>query len=195
MLDGWGAPAILSRESVQQMVTPVFQTDGSSSAGQVFMGLGIGVSGTGPDALWAHGGGAYGTSSFACRPRSGWAWAVIFNSAPRDFLYNTATADFIGDLQRIISVNALESVMWPAGDLFPQYLPSGRPVAAPGSVVNAASGQAAVIVPGELLTIYGSYLGSLNGVSPPASADGVFPITYQDTSVSVNGVAAPLLFV
>jgi len=192
MLDGWGAPAILTRDSIQKMVTPVFATAGSSSDGQIFAGLGIGVSAMG---LWAHGGGAYGTSSFACRPRHGWAWAVIFNSAPHDFLYNSPDADFIGDLQRIISVDALESVSWSASDLFPQYLPSGRPVAAPGGVVNAASGQAAEIVPGELLTIYGTYLGPPDGVSPPASAESVLPISYAGTSVSVNGVAAPLLFV
>jgi len=195
MLDGWGAPAILNRESVQKMVTPVLLTDGSSPAGQIFEGLGIGVTGTGPGDLWAHGGGLFGTSSFACRPRNGWAWAVIFNSAPRDFLYNSPNADLIGDLQRIISVDALESVSWPDGDLFLQYLPSGRPAVAPGSVLNAANGQAAAIVPGELLTIYGTYLGPLNGVSPQASADGVVPVAFQDTSVSVNGTAAPLLFV
>src|SRR5215813_5375156 len=116
MLDGWGAPAILTRESVQQMVTPVFPTAASSSAGQIFEGLGIGVSSMGPDGLWAHGGGAFGTASFACRPRHGWAWAVIFNSAPRSFLYDTPDADFLGDLQRIISVDSLESVSWSEGD-------------------------------------------------------------------------------
>src|SRR5262249_37609807 len=178
---GGGAPAILNRESVQKMVTPVLLTDGSSPAGQIFEGLGIGVTGTGPGDLWAHGGGLFGTSSFACRPRNGWAWAVIFNSARRDFLYNNPNADLIGDLQRIISVDALESVSWPAGDLFPQCLPSGRPAVAPVGVLNAANGQAAAIVPGELLTIYGTYLGPLNGVSPQASADGVVPIAYQDT--------------
>jgi uncharacterized protein (TIGR03437 family) len=120
---------------------------------------------------------------------------VIFNSAPRSFLYDTPDADFLGDLQRIISVDSLESVSWSEGDLFPQYLPSGRPTVAPGGVVNAASAQGAPIVPGELLTIYGTYLGPPDGVSPPLSADGVLPGEYTGTSVSVNGVAAPLLFV
>ena len=126
MLDGWGAPTILNRESVQKMVTPVFLTDGSSPAGQIFAGLGIGVTTIGPDALWAHGGGAFGTSSFACRPRHGWSWAVIFNSAPREYLYTTAgAANFLSELQGVISADALESVSWPDVDLFPQYLPSG----------------------------------------------------------------------
>jgi uncharacterized protein (TIGR03437 family) len=195
MLDGWGAPAVLNRESVQQMVTPVLLTGGSSPAGPIFAGLGIGVTSRGADGLWAHGGGLFGTSSFACRPRNGWAWAVIFNSAPRDFLYNSPSADFNGDLQRVISVDALESVSWPASDLFPQYLPSGRPGTTPGGVLNAASGQVAAIVPGELVTIYGTYLGPPDGGSPPPSAGGVLHIAYGGTSVSVNGIAAPLLFV
>src|SRR5215467_13823099 len=134
MLDGWGAPAILKRESVQQMVTPVLATPDWSAVGQIFQGLGIGVSSAEPDGLWAHGGGAFGTSSFACRPRHGWAWAVIFNSAPHDYLYTTTGGpDFLDALQGIISVDALESVSWPDIDLFPQYLPSGRPTIAPGS--------------------------------------------------------------
>jgi N-acyl-D-amino-acid deacylase len=190
MLDGWGAPAVLTRESVQQMVTPVFPAP--SSTGQM---VGLGIGSMGPDGLWAHGGGTFGTASFACRPRHGWAWAAIFNSAPRSFLYDTPGADFLGDLQHIMSVESLESVSWSEGDLFAQYLPSGRPAVAPGGVVNVASAQAGPIVPGELITIYGTYLGPPNGVSPPLSADGVLPDAYTGTSVSVNGVAAPLLFV
>ena len=107
-------------------------------AGLLFTGLGIGVTSAGADGLWAHGGGLFGTSAFACRPQKGWAWAVIFNSAPLDFLNSSPNADFDGDLLRVISVDALESVSWPASDLFPQYLPSGRPTVAPGGVVNAA---------------------------------------------------------
>src|SRR5260370_14801344 len=80
MLDGWGAPAILTRDSIQKMVTPVFAT------AEIFAGLGIGVSSSGPDALWAHGGGAYGTSSFACRPRHACAWPVVLTTAPHHFL-------------------------------------------------------------------------------------------------------------
>jgi hypothetical protein len=126
MLDGWGAPAVLSRESVEQMVTPVFPTTAWSPAGPIFQGLGIGVATIGPDALWAHGGGAFGTSSFVCRPRHGWSWAVIYNSAPREYLYTTAgAANFLGELQAVITADALESVSWPDVDLFPQYLASG----------------------------------------------------------------------
>ena len=195
MLDGWGAPAVLSPGAVQQMVTPVFPTDSSSPAGPIFEGLGIGVTSTGPDALWAHGGGAFGTSAFACRPLHGWAWAVIFNSAPYDFLYDTVGHDFNGDLQRIISVDALESVSWPDVDLFPQYLPSGRPTIAPQGVVHSADDQSRAIAPGELITLYGTYLGARAGGVPPLSADGVVPVEYSGTSVSINGAAAPLLFV
>jgi uncharacterized protein (TIGR03437 family) len=98
-------------------------------------------------------------------------------------------------LQRIISVDALESVSWPDIDLFPQYLPSGRATIAPGGVVHSAGAQSATIAPGELITLYGTYLGTPAGAVPPASADGVVPVEYLGTSVSVNGVAAPLLSV
>src|SRR5215471_17521695 len=66
MLDGWGAPSILSPDSIRQMVTPVLATSEWSDAGQIFIGLGIGVTSAGPDGMWAHAGGAFGTSSFAC---------------------------------------------------------------------------------------------------------------------------------
>ena len=46
------------------------------------VGLGIGMSGIGPGAVWAHDGGAFGTRAFASRPAEGWAWAVTFNAAP-----------------------------------------------------------------------------------------------------------------
>jgi uncharacterized protein (TIGR03437 family) len=195
MLDGWGTPAVLSRDAVQQMVTPVLPTSASSPAGPIFQGLGIGVSSTGPDALWAHAGGTFGTSSFACRPRHGWAWAVIFNSAPRDYLYSTTGApDLLAALQGIISVDRLESVSWPDVDLFPQYLPSGRPTIAPGGVIHSANGQYGAIAPGELITVYGTFFGAGRG-TPPISVNGVVPVEYSGMSMSVNGTAAPLLFV
>jgi uncharacterized protein (TIGR03437 family) len=198
MLDGWGAPAVLTPESVQQMITPVFTIPGvGADAGKpLSVGLGIGVESTGPDALWAHGGGTFGTLSFACRMGHGWAWAVIFNSATRDSLYSSNGApEFDSVLKQIFTKDAFESVAWPEGDLFPQYLPSGRPTISQGGVVNAASGQSATIAPGELVTIFGSFLGPRDGVSVSVPADGTFPSKYSGTQVLVSGIAAPLIFV
>jgi len=196
MLDGWGAPSILSPDSIRQMVTPVLATSEWSDAGQIFMGLGIGVGSADSDALWAHGGGNFGTLSFACRMGHGWAWAAIFNSATRDSLYTPAGArDFIAGLQRIFARDALEAVSWPEGDLFPQYLPSGRPVIADGGIVNAASGRSTPIAPGEIISIFGTFLGPANSTAMTPSADGFFPISYSGTQVLVNGSAIPILFV
>jgi uncharacterized protein (TIGR03437 family) len=200
MLDGKRPPAVLSPASVQRMVTPVFRvpTLGIDAANgkPVFYGLGIAVDGSGPDAEWWHNGGTWGTHAFVARLRNGWTWAAIFNSAPRDLLYTTQGGpDFDAVLQSIFGVDALEAVSWPDIDLFPPYLPSGRPSIAPAGVVNSANGQTAAIAPGELITIYGTYLGPPDGASPAASADGVLPVEYSGTSVSVDGIAAPLLFV
>jgi N-acyl-D-amino-acid deacylase len=183
MLDGWGAPALLTRESIQQIVTPVFPTDASSSSEQLFDGLGIFVSSSGADAIWEHGGGVFGTAAFACRPRNGWAWAVIFNSAPLSFLDSSPDADFLGDLQDISSVDSLKSVSWLAGDLFPQYLPSGRPVSARrrGEWGGAARhGDCSR----ELLTI--ALISGRRTSVAAAVSDGVPPVAYAGTSRSTE---------
>ena len=129
MLDGWGVPALLSPESVQQMVTPVFTVPGVGlDAGNPFyVGLGIGMDSPAPDATWVHDGGTFGTRAFICRPGHGWAWAVTFNSAPQTTLYSsTGSADFDTALRRMFSRDTLESVSWFEGDLFQQYLPPAR---------------------------------------------------------------------
>jgi len=76
-----------------------------------------------------------------------------------------------------------------------QYLPSGRPTIGPGGAINAASGESGAIAPGELITVYGTYLSPPAGGASPALVDGVVPTEYLGTSVSINGAAAPLLFV
>jgi uncharacterized protein (TIGR03437 family) len=61
-------------------------------------------------------------------------------------------------------------------------------------VVHSAYGQSGAIAPGELITLYGTYLG-VAAATLPLSADGIEPVEYSGTSVSINGTAAPLLFV
>src|SRR5262249_15892240 len=101
----------------------------------------------------------------------------------------------LNSLQGILSVDALESVSWSDIDRFPQYLPSGRPTIAPGGVVHSATGQSAAIAPGELITVYGTYFGAPAGGAPPLSPNGGVPLESAGTSVSINGAAAPLLFI
>jgi uncharacterized protein (TIGR03437 family) len=194
MLDGLGEPAVLTPESIQTMVTPVFTV---LEAGEPFyVGLGLGMNSTGPDATWAHGGGTFGTVAFAARLGHGWAFAATFNSAPYDTLYSTAGAPaFDAALQKIFSVDAMKSVSWPEGDLFPQYLPSGRPTVFTGEIVDAANLQAGAVAPGELITIFGSFLGPRDGAIVAPSPDGFFPLDFSGTQVLMNGAAAPLLFV
>lgn len=121
------------------MVTPVFAIPGVGiDAGKPFyVGLGIGMDSTGPDATWAHGGGTFGTSALACRMRNGWAWAVTFNSEPHEVLYTSdGGANFDSLLRQIFAADILESVSWPDVDLFPEYLPPARKSPSPRGGVN-----------------------------------------------------------
>jgi CubicO group peptidase (beta-lactamase class C family) len=88
MLDGKRPPAVLSAESIEQMVAPAFGPIGNDPAGNpVYSGLGIAIVGTGADAEWWHDVGSWGFHGFAARMRDGWTWAAIFNSAPSDTIY------------------------------------------------------------------------------------------------------------
>jgi N-acyl-D-amino-acid deacylase len=133
MLDG-KPPAILSPDSIRQMVTPAvaIATVGTDAANgkSVYYGLGIAVDSAGPDAEWWHDGGTWGTRAFVARLRDGWSWSVIFNSAPWETMYTISGGpNFDAELQSVFSVTALESVDWPRIDLFPHYLAPARPAA------------------------------------------------------------------
>ena len=70
------------------------------------------------------------------------------------------------------------------------YAAAQTPLVEPGGVVDAASFTAPV-VPGSLVSIFGTNLASGN-----MSASGIpLPLTLGSVSVSFNGIAAPLLFV
>lgn len=63
------------------------------------------------------------------------------------------------------------------------------------SVTNAASGQLTAVAPGLLISIYGDGLGPEAGVSGALDANGRVSTLLGDTSVTIGGVAAPLLYV
>ena len=95
----------------------------------------------------------------------------------------------------------------PAGNLFlaePYYaavreLTSGcvvpaQPLIAFDGAVNAGSYQRNDLAPGEIIAIFGENLGPPTGAAAPIS-EGSFPLTYAGITVTVNGYAAPLLYV
>lgn len=94
----------------------------------------------------------------------------------------------------------LNALLWLAGDVPGDAAPrSGTgapaPAVAAGGVVNAASFARApenAIAPGSLISIFGTNL--TNGSTWAASALPL-PVKLAGTAVTVNGVAAPLLFV
>jgi uncharacterized protein (TIGR03437 family) len=70
-------------------------------------------------------------------------------------------------------------------------LPGGLAI---GTVASSASGQAGLIAPGELVTIYGSGLGPASGVASQLTTSGLVPTTVAGTTVYFNGAAAPILY-
>jgi uncharacterized protein (TIGR03437 family) len=153
-----------------------------------YYGFGIDVEPVGADSAWWHDGGLPGTRAFAIRVPGGWTWVALFNSQPKDY------SRFNWDLSSIFVPDALAAVSWPDSDLFPQLQPSGRPTVAPGGIVNAADGASGPVAPGELVSIYGTFLG------PPAgpvglSPEGFFPSENSGIRVWIDHIAAPLLFV
>ena len=62
------------------------------------------------------------------------------------------------------------------------------------TVVNAASNAAGAIAPGEIVTLYGSGIGPGGLVKATPAADGSYGTQLAETTVTINGIAAPLLY-
>jgi trimeric autotransporter adhesin len=71
-------------------------------------------------------------------------------------------------------------------------------VAAPGvtlsAVTNAASNQVGPVAPGEIVVFYGSGLGPSQLQTYQLASNGLVPTSLAGTSVSFNGIAAPVLY-
>jgi uncharacterized protein (TIGR03437 family) len=76
-------------------------------------------------------------------------------------------------------------------DLIPP-VPTG-PFFLRGSVLNSATFSADALVPGELVTIFGSNFGPA-ALAAGASVDGRYPNDLAGTRVLINGVAAPIIY-
>jgi uncharacterized protein (TIGR03437 family) len=61
-------------------------------------------------------------------------------------------------------------------------------------VVNAASYVGGAIAPGELVVVTGTGLGPAQLVPAAPGGDGLYPAQFAGTSVSVNGIPAPLIY-
>jgi trimeric autotransporter adhesin len=62
------------------------------------------------------------------------------------------------------------------------------------SVTNGASNQAGAVAPGEILVLYGSGLGPSQLTTYQPGPNGTVPASLAGTSVSFNGIAAPVLY-
>lgn len=68
------------------------------------------------------------------------------------------------------------------------------PTFSDNTIVNAASGRANAVAPGELVWIYGTALGPLEGVEAQFDQQGTLPTTLAGVTVSFDGVNAPIIF-
>lgn len=66
--------------------------------------------------------------------------------------------------------------------------------ASPPAVASAASNIAGAISPGEIVTIYGSAMGPVELAKATPGSDGFYPTQVAGTVVTVNGIAAPLIY-
>jgi uncharacterized protein (TIGR03437 family) len=66
--------------------------------------------------------------------------------------------------------------------------------ATPLAVENAASGASGAVAPGEIVTLYGSGLGPVQLISATTGADGLYDSQLAGTTVTVNGISAPILY-
>ncbi len=71
---------------------------------------------------------------------------------------------------------------------------SAAPRIAAGGIGNAFSGAGQSVAPGELVSIFGSNLGPATGVAGSFDNAGRLATVLAGTAVTVNGVAAPVLF-
>jgi uncharacterized protein (TIGR03437 family) len=71
---------------------------------------------------------------------------------------------------------------------------TAQPLISANAVVNAGSYDTNSLAPGEITAIFGSNLGPETGQIVPVTS-GQFPTQYANVAITVNGYAAPLLYV
>lgn len=142
--------------------------------------------------VWAVDGTAYNTVTPSSLPAGG-QW--VFNS-PFFLLLNLAIggpSTFLGTPDSTVTFPQQMLV-----DYVRVYqsttVSATAPVITPGSIVNGASYLGA-ISPGSLATVSGTNLADAVHLIAAPAADGSFPATVANVSVSVNGVPAPLIYV
>jgi uncharacterized protein (TIGR03437 family) len=68
------------------------------------------------------------------------------------------------------------------------------PPPAAGAILNAANIRSGAVAPGELVSIFGDHLGT-PPVSSQFDSSGLFPTSLGNSTVTINGIAAALLYV
>jgi uncharacterized protein (TIGR03437 family) len=97
-------------------------------------------------------------------------------------------SDKIDTPQSIRSVIALNHIAITSG-------PQQKPIFKAGAVVNAATFQGGGIVPGEIITVFGSGIGPSTLATMALDSNGRVANTLAETRVLFDGVPAPLIYV
>ena len=112
-VDGSRPPSVLKSTTVQGMVSRPAPPLWEGSA--YYYGMGWLVRPVSDDANWWHNGSLPGTSSLLVRTHHGFAYAVLFNSRPRE------SASFRRDVDKLTWEGVREVSRWPSHDLFSKY--------------------------------------------------------------------------
>ena len=111
-IDGSKPPAFLKPETVSLMVSrpepPLWEETSS------YYGMGWSIRPVGNNANWWHAGSLPGTTTILVRTYHGLAWAVLFNSRPRE------SDKFQGELDNALWEAVRGVTKWPSHDLFQQ---------------------------------------------------------------------------
>jgi uncharacterized protein (TIGR03437 family) len=123
-------------------------------------------------------------------------WGPISSTGPSGYICFTDSIAISGALAAsepgVWSISVLwDSFTTPLFTLNFTIAAVSAPVISPGGVVNGASFSAGPVVPGSIVSIFGTDLASGTAQAPTNSP----PTTLQSTQVLMNGIAAPLFYV
>jgi uncharacterized protein (TIGR03437 family) len=137
---------------------------------------------------WVHDGGIPGTAT-RLHLADDAAWCILLNT---DF----NGGSFINDFDAAVK-NFLQTVAWPGGDLFPQFLPG---IATRPNIVAVANafGEAPVIAPNTWVVVKGTNLAPAGDSRTWQDSDflnGNLPAQVDGVSVTVNGKSASIYYI
>ena len=151
-------------------------------------GLGIVVAPANGGFNFLHDGGIPGTHALFASFSDGTAFAFLTNTNPGD----DDASEFDNDLASAVVESIASVKQWPVLDQFPSFFPSA-PAPRVRGVASAASFQAGAVSPGEVLSLFGTGLGSTAG-SVLALEGGRVAKQLDGIRIFFDATPAPILY-